>query len=83
MENNEKLEIGTIIPDALDSPDKTKAEMPNETIQADYNDSNFNLYIEKCLSMVLHHEEVQQIVYIIKKVHKEFNKNIKKPNQES
>lgn len=33
--------------------------------------SDFDQYVERCLSMVLHHDEVQQMAEIVKKLHAE------------
>lgn len=53
--------------------EKAEVKIPDESILPSDEDSDFNQHIEKCLSMVLHHDEVKQIIAIIKKVHKDFN----------
>jgi len=37
------------------------------------NDQKFDEYLNKCLSMVMHHPEIKQIVEVIKKVKRETN----------
>lgn len=45
------------------------SESQKNTKSIDLPDSDFDKNIERCLSMVFHHEEVQQIAAIIKKIH--------------
>ncbi|MCD6161939.1 MAG: hypothetical protein J7K40_05945 [candidate division Zixibacteria bacterium] len=82
MENSKKLEAGMAIPDDLNSPEKAAVKIQDEKILVNSEDSDINQHIDKCLSMVIHHEEVQQIVEIIKKVHKEFNLSNEKQDKQ-
>ena len=54
----------------------------DKTTQISDNNLYFNKHIEKCLSMVFHHEQVQQIVEVIKKVQKEYISNKETQDQE-
>ncbi len=56
--------------------------MTDKTTQIKYKNLYLDEHIEKCLSMVLHHEQIQQIVETIKKVHKEYLFNKEEQDQE-
>jgi len=45
--------------------------MPDSTVKAKKEKTEMDQYLDKCLSMILHHDEVQQISEIIKKILKE------------
>ena len=56
--------------------------MIDKATQINDNNLYFNKHIEKCLSMVLYHEQVRQIAEVIKKVQKEFISNKEEQDQE-